>query len=162
MDSKVPLLLILPADPRSEVATGLLRALSRELSQRYDRVDDGSGHFQPEDVLVAGGVFLIGTLQGRAVACGAFRPLEDGAAEVKRMYVQPDCRGRGHARGLLAELERRAAECGYQRIRLETGLRQPEAIALYERAGYRRIGNFGVYLGDPRSVCFEKSLAAKP
>jgi ribosomal protein S18 acetylase RimI-like enzyme len=74
------------------------------------------------------------------------------------MFVAPDCRGRGYGRAILAELERLAAALGYTAARLETGSRQPEAIGLYERSGYRRIANFGMYVGSERSVCFEKRL----
>jgi ribosomal protein S18 acetylase RimI-like enzyme len=69
-----------------------------------------------------------------------------------------DCRGRGFSKLILAELERLAREAGYVTAWLETGDRQPEAIGLYERAGYRRIPNFGIYVGAARSLCFEKLL----
>ncbi len=70
------------------------------------------------------------------------------------MFVIPDCRGRGFSKLILAELEHRAARDGYRLLRLETGDRQPEAIKLYERCGYRRIANFGIYVDSARSVCF--------
>jgi GNAT superfamily N-acetyltransferase len=92
------------------------------------------------------------------VACGAFRPLEGEVCEIKRMFVAPDCRGRGYSRLVLAELERLAVGWGYTTARLETGDRQPEAIGLYEGAGYRRIPPYGIYVGSERSVCFEKQL----
>jgi GNAT superfamily N-acetyltransferase len=93
-----------------------------------------------------------------AVACGAFRPLERRVAEIKRMFVVPDCRGRGYSKGVLMELERLARKDGYTTVRLETANRQPEAIGLYERSGYQRIPNFGVYRNSTRSVCFEKQV----
>lgn len=145
-------------DPRIPEAAELIRALSDELARRYDYVDDGSGQFKPEDALIARSAFVVGRAKGRAVACGAFRPLEGDVAEIKRMFVVPACRGRGYARAILTELERLARESGYTIARLETADRQPEAIGLYERAGYRRIPNFGVYVGSERSVCFEKHL----
>jgi GNAT superfamily N-acetyltransferase len=147
---------ILAVDPRSTGATMLLQALSQELAERYDLVDDGSGHFKPEDVLVPRSVFLLGSVSGRPVACGALRPMDLEAAEIKRMYVVPFYRGRGYSRLILSELERQAAAMDYLRVRLETGVRQPEAIGLYERAGYRRIPNFGRYAGNLSSLCFEK------
>ena len=146
------------ADPRSAVASQLIGALSRELAARYDFRDDGSGHFNPEDAAGPRSEFLVGFVDGRPVACGAFRPMGEGAAEIKRMYVIPEQRGRGLSRLVLAELERRAATMGYRTARLETGTRQPEAIALYEGSGYRRIPSFGIYVGNPLSVCFEKDL----
>jgi GNAT superfamily N-acetyltransferase len=84
--------------------------------------------------------------------------MDESAVEVKRMFVEPDCRGRGIARRLLAELEECARRAGYSVARLETGVRQPEAIGLYESAGYRRIPNYGMYAGIADSACFEKSL----
>lgn len=74
------------------------------------------------------------------------------------MYVAPDVRRGGVGRGLLAEMERLAIEFGYRILRLETGNRQPEAIALYESSGFRRIAPYGCHVGDPLSVCFEKSV----
>jgi putative acetyltransferase len=145
-------------DPRSPEALELIRALSAELERRYDYADDGSGHFSPEDALTPRSVFLIGRVEGRAVACGAFRQLEGDIAEIKRMFVVPDCRGRGYSKAILTELERLARQDGYAAVRLETAERQPEAIHLYQRSGYQRIPNFGIYADSKRSVCFEKRL----
>jgi GNAT superfamily N-acetyltransferase len=147
-----------PADPRSPEAAGLIAELSHELARRYDFADDGTGHFRPEDALGPRAAFVLGRLADRAVACGAVRPLEGDVAEVKRMFVVPACRGRGFSRKVLAELERLAAAMGYTAVRLETGDRQPEAIALYERSGYHRVSNFGVYADNIHSHCFEKPL----
>lgn len=146
-------------DPHCFAATELIRALSLELAQRYDFADDGSAQFQPSDVLVPASGFVVGFLDDRPVACGAFRPLEGSTCEIKRMFVLEPERGQGYARAVLAKLERLAAEAGYTLARLETGDRQPEAIGLYERTGYRHIPNFGVFVGSPGSVCFEKQLA---
>jgi putative acetyltransferase len=145
-------------DACSADAARLIAALSAELARRYDYVDDGSGHFRPEDVAVPRSVFLVGRLGGRPVACGAVRPLEGDVGEVKRMYVEPAARGRGPSRRLLAALEEAARSMGYVALRLETAHRQPEAIRLYESAGYRRIEPFGIYAGSRRSLCFEKRL----
>jgi ribosomal protein S18 acetylase RimI-like enzyme len=105
---------------------------------------------------------VIATDGGRPVACGAYRPLDEHIAEIKRMYVEPTYRGRGLGRRVLADLEARARRDGYAVVRLETGSAQPEAIHLYESVGYRRIENYGVYQGSPRSVCFEKTLEPLP
>lgn len=150
---------VIAAAEACSVDAGVLNSqLSAELARRYDYVDDGSGHFRPEDVAGPRSVFLIGRLEDRPVACGAVRPLEGGVGEVKRMYVEPGVRGRGYSRRLLAALEDAARSIGYVALRLETGDRQPEAIRLYESAGYRRIEPFGIYVGSRRSVCFEKRL----
>jgi GNAT superfamily N-acetyltransferase len=82
-------------------------------------------------------------------------------AELKRMYVVPDARGRGVATALLSALEGAARDRGWTTLRLETGPRQPEAIALYTRAGYRPIEAFGAYTGAPEaadSLFYERSL----
>ena len=78
--------------------------------------------------------------------------------EIKRMFVLPDCRGRGVARAILAALEAEARRRGYARAILETGNRQTEAIALYHACGYDRIEPFRQYVGSEKSVCFGKNL----
>lgn len=82
----------------------------------------------------------------------------DGSAELKRMFVHPDARGRGLAAGLLGAVEAEAASTGVSTVQLETGPLQHAAIALYESRGYARIPNFGEYVGDPHSVCYAKTL----
>jgi GNAT superfamily N-acetyltransferase len=146
------------ADPRGREASELIDALSAELARRYDYAEDGSGGFKPEDALGPKGAFVIGHTGGRPVACGAIRPLEDKVAEVKRVFVQIDFRGRGYAKAIMNELERLARERGYTLVRLETGVRQPEAISLYEKLGYRRIQNYGEHFDSKMSVCYEKRL----
>jgi putative acetyltransferase len=145
------------ADPREGAATTLIAALIREMIQIYPD-EDGAGNFEPADVLVPRSTFLVGSLGGQPVACGGYRPLSPEIAEIKRLYVTPDYRGRGFARRILEELETRARRDGYSYARLETGILQPEAIRLYEKTGYHRIDEYGIYVGNPRSVCFEKVL----
>ena len=86
------------------------------------------------------------------------RPLDAESAEVKRMYVVKSARRKGIGRALLAELERQARGFGYRILRLETGNRQPEAVALYESCGFNRIPAFGKYIGNPVSICYEKAV----
>ena len=93
-----------------------------------------------------------------AVGCGAIKAQNSVTAEVKRMYVLETQRGKGLATQILTNLESWAKEIGYERCILETGIRQPEAIALYEKNGYKRIPNYGQYIGIKNSVCFEKLL----
>ena len=92
------------------------------------------------------------------VACGAIKEFEPNVMEVKRMYVTPEKRGKGIASKVLSSLENWARELGYQKCVLETGKRQPEAIALYSKNGYQIIANYGQYAGIENSVCFEKFL----
>ena len=92
------------------------------------------------------------------VGCGAIREHAKNAMEVKRMYTLEDHRGRGIATKILGELEIWASELGYYKCVLETGKRQPEAIALYKKSGYQVIPNYGQYVNVENSVCFEKKL----
>lgn len=93
-----------------------------------------------------------------AAGCGAIKEYERGVAEVKRMYVPEGHRGNGIASLILTELEKWAAELGYTKCILETGIRQPEAIGLYKKNKYIIIPNYGQYADVESSVCFEKGL----
>jgi putative acetyltransferase len=147
-------------NPLSDAASQLIRELSEDIVRRYAELgQDGSGSFSPNDVLVPRSAFLVARLEGQPVGCAALRPLDAEAAEVKRMYVAPSARRKGVGRQLLAELERLAGGFGYRILRLETGNRQPEAVALYESCGYCRIPAFGKYIGNPVSICYEKAVA---
>ncbi|MFN8243501.1 MAG: GNAT family N-acetyltransferase [Ferruginibacter sp.] len=95
------------------------------------------------------------------VGCGAFKPYESGTAEIKRMYVRPAFRGKGYASSVLQELEKWAAELGYRACVLETGKKQPEAIRLYQKAGFALIPNYGQYAGVENSVCMRKEVSNK-
>jgi len=145
-------------DPRGPEAAELISTLSAELARRYDYMEDGSGGFKPEDALGPRGAFVIGRIGGNPVACGAIRPLEEDVAELKRVFVKVDFRGRGYSKAIVNELERQARVRGYRVMRLETGVRQPEAISLYKSLGYHPIANYGEYRDSSLSVCFEKKL----
>lgn len=93
------------------------------------------------------------------VGCGAFKPFEENTVEIKRMFVQPEHRGKGIAGMVLGELERWAAEINSTTCVLETGKKQPEAIRLYERSGYRVMPSYGQYVNVENSVCMKKSIA---
>lgn len=92
------------------------------------------------------------------VACGAFKVIETDTVEIKRMYTLPEHRSKGHASSILKALEAWAEEENYSIAVLETGKRQPEAIALYKKNGYHIIPNYGQYAGIENSVCFQKKL----
>jgi putative acetyltransferase len=89
-------------------------------------------------------------------ACGALKEFAANTIEIKRMYTAPGCRGKGIATMVLAELEKWAAELSYKKCILETGKKQPEAIGLYKKNGYKSIPNYGQYAGIVNSVCCEK------
>jgi len=98
---------------------------------------------------------------GRVVGTAAFVEGMDATAELKRMFVSPSARGLGVAGSLLAAVETRARLLGVARLRLETGEPQAAAIALYLKHGFAHIPQFGQFVGDPTSVCMEKSLAPR-
>jgi ribosomal protein S18 acetylase RimI-like enzyme len=116
----------------------------------------------PAEFAPPAGLFLVGLLDGVAVAMGGWRRLADaqGQAEIKRMYVVPTARRRGLAERVLAELERTAAEAGITCLVLNTGPEQPAAVAMYERNGYAPVTPFGHYACHPNALFFGKALPA--
>jgi len=92
------------------------------------------------------------------VGCGAIRAFDSISMEIKRMYTLPELRAKGIATEILSELENWAVELGYRICVLETGKKQPEAIHLYLKNGYKQIPNYGQYTGIENSLCFEKKL----
>lgn len=142
-------------DPNGEGATRLIHDLCAELSVRYGTAPS---LFSPDEALAPRSAFIVARLGGQPIGCGVLRRIDEATAEVKRMYVAPNGRRRGIARRILRALEELATGFNYRAIRLETGIEQPEAIGLYESSGYHRIPAYGHHIGDPRSVCFEKSI----
>ena len=145
-------------DPRSLDVQRLLSAFVDEVKKRYDSPPADVGLFDPELVAVPRSIFLVARDDGNAVGCGALVPLDETVVEVKRMFVAPQKRGHGIARRILDELERLAREFDYDAMRLETGVRQPESIALYVKGGFYRIPNFPPFEDDASAVCFEKRI----
>lgn len=96
-----------------------------------------------------------------AAGCGCFKAFDEKIAEIKRLFVLPEHRGKGIARKIVQALEEWAWERSYNTCILETGDKQPEAIALYERMGYQRVENFGPYQGMSESICFSKSISKR-
>lgn len=138
------------------VSAALIEAVQQVYVVRYGGRD--ATPVDPAEFSPPGGLFLVGRLGGEPVACGGWRVLAPGIAELKRMYVAPGFRGRGLSRILLATLEDTARAAGIRSLHLETGHRQPEAIRLYETSGYTRIAKYGVYRNDPGSTCLGKTL----
>jgi GNAT superfamily N-acetyltransferase len=147
-------------DLLSSVAQRLILALNTELESRYP--EDGANFFRldHDEVSEGRGAFLVAYVAGSPVGCGAVRRIDPGVVEVKRMYVEPTSRGRGVGRQILDALEAHARRLGASRLVLETGPRQPEAIALYRRAGFVEIPLFGQYMGSRFSVCMAKVVSS--
>jgi putative acetyltransferase len=154
-----PICVVRRAHPSAPEALRLVRQLWEELGALYPEVNGSP--FSPNDIVGERTAFVVAWWDGEPAGCGAFQPISDGesgVAEIRRMYVEPRLRRRRISSAILAELERLARERGYAVVRLETGLRQPNAIRFYETSGYRRIEPFGRHRGDPLSICFEKIL----
>jgi putative acetyltransferase len=139
-------------------ARRLIAALDAHLSSRYAPDQMFGRNLRPEHLEPGLGTFVIARVDGLAIGCGALRRRDATTGEVKRMYVEPERRGQGVAKQILEHLEAAAQDMGAQRLVLETGIHQTEAIGLYRRAGFSSISCFGEYEGSPTSVCFEKTI----
>ena len=144
-------------------ALALIEAVQEEYVARYGGRDDTP--LDPDMFDPPRGSFFVGYVDDVPVASGAWRRRDDveafgttATAEIKRMFVVREARGAGHARAVLSTLERTAAAAGARAMVLETGSAQPEAIALYESAGYTAIPPFGHYAWSPHNRCFAKLL----
>lgn len=144
---------------RTDSGDAAFRALVTELDKDL-AIRDGDDHsFFAQYNKIASIKHVVVVMDGPTpVGCGAFKPFEPDAVEIKRMYVPPSHRQKGIASLVLRELERWADELNHKRCVLETGEKQPEAIALYAKWGYLVIPNYGQYVGVESSVCFEKRL----
>ncbi len=144
--------------PRQDDVVALIRASDALMQSLYPAE---SNHLVDIEALARPDVhFLVAREHGRALGCGAFVLGQGGQAEMKRVFVDPAARGKGVARAIMEELERAAADSGVSLMQLETGIHQPEAIALYRRFGYVERGPFGGYKPDPLSLFMEKRLAS--
>ncbi|MBF4622401.1 GNAT family N-acetyltransferase [Clavibacter sp. VKM Ac-2542] len=154
------MLTVTPESPRQDDVLPLLRqaddfALALYPAENYHALDVG-------DLERPGVTFLVARHDGRAVGTAAVVDGGDGSAELKRVFVTDAARGLGVGRALLVAAEERARALGAHVMRLETGLPQTAAIAMYERGGYRHVPRFGKYAEDPTSVCMERDLRVAP
>ena len=145
-------------DPELPPASEFLSEMRAELNDVYEtfsRLDNPP--LSPGELRPPSGAYLVGYEAGVAVAGGGVRRLDDGVAEIKRMFVRPGARSRGVARALLAALEATARELGYARVRLDTGPKQQHGLLLYRSAGYADVPAYN----DNPFACFwgEKQLA---
>lgn len=143
-----------PADPDDADAHLLIAELDAALAAICG--DSGSRSFDANDVRGPRSVFLLVRDEaGKAVGCGALRPIAGDVAEIKRMYARP---ATGAGRHVLAALEKCARKFGYAEVRLETRRVNLRAAAFYERNGYRVIPNYGQYIGRDNAICLAKEL----
>jgi putative acetyltransferase len=142
----------------SSDARRLIGALDAGLAELYPPEQRFGPNLKAEHLEGGHGTFLVARDGGRAVGCGAIRLLDPMTAEAKRMYVEPDQRGKGVGRAVLAGLEAAAKQLGVRRLVLETGIYQDAALSLYRRAGFTQIDCWGEYASSPTSICFEKRL----
>ena len=138
------------------VAQALIGRVQQEYVQRYGGPDGAvvdAAEFAPP-----AGLFLVAEVDGVPAGCGAWRVHAPGVVEVKRVYVDPAFRRRGLARRLMSALEESAASAGHTAVVLNSGGRQPEALALYAGLGYTPVPGFGVYAHAPGAVFLGKDL----
>jgi len=143
------------APPDAPEVRRLFEASDRYLLGLYDA--DQAYLTSPDDLSAGNAIVFLAFREDVAVGCGVLLA-QPGYGEIKRVYVDEAARGLGAGRQIVAHIERAAAAAGVGRVRLETGIRQPEAFALYRSCGYVEIGAFGDYKPDPVSVFMEKRL----
>ena len=133
----------------------LVKYLDADLAERDGKDHPFYAQFNKIDKLK---YVIVAYENSKPVSCGAMKEYKPGIVEIKRMYTLPEKRGKGIASKVLAELEIWAAELDYDKCILETGKKQPEAVKLYKKNGYRSIPNYGQYAGIENSLCFEKEI----
>jgi len=141
-------------NPTSSEAIKLTVELFNELEEIYGkgRIEDFTS--ENEEFIY----FILVYYNSETIGCGSLRHFREETAEIKRMYVKKEFRCNGISKLILTDLENTAKEKNYKRIVLETGIRQPEAVNLYQKYMYKRINCYGRYADDPESICFQKYI----
>lgn len=143
------------ASSDSPEVTLLSDELHKELEQIYDEGVIESFKEENEQMLI---FYVVYNESEIAVGCGALKHFDESTAEIKRMYVKKEFRGKGISKKILSGLEEHAKLMNYKRLILETGLKQPEAMSLYHKSGYKPLKCYGRHADDPDSRCFEKKI----
>lgn len=143
-------------NPDTADAIVLINELEAHLAPLYPA--ESRHGFSVEKLLAEDVPFFLLRYDGTPACCGGVKLFGTAYAEIKRMYVRPRFRGMGFGKLMLNHLAEYALANGVKLLRLETGVYQREAIALYERMGFRRIPPFGAYKEDPLSLCYEKQI----
>ena len=142
-------------DSNSQDFLDLVTQLDADLSQRNGTLQ---ATYNKYNIIQHIDTVVVAYCNHLPVGCGCFKAYDERTAEIKRMYVKPENRGEGVSKQILAELEKWALELGFTKTILETGIKQPEAIGLYNESGYSRIPNYGQYSAMQNSICFSKRL----
>lgn len=142
-------------DAENDDLLSLVALLDEELKLR-----DGEDHYFFAQFNKLAGIIgaVVAYVDDEPVGCGAFKQFSESEAEIKRMFVMPESRGQRIAVNILTELESWARQEQFTACVLETGFKQPEAIALYKRSGYTEIPNYGQYVDVATSVCMRKAI----
>jgi GNAT superfamily N-acetyltransferase len=143
----------------SPVARALVAAVQQEYVTRYGGPDEAV--VDPAEFVPPAGLFLVAEVDGEPGGCGAWRVHSPGVVEVKRVYVAPSARRLGLAGLLMDALESSAALAGHRSVVLNSGDRQPEALALYARRGYGPVPGYGIYADSPGAVFLGKQLTGE-
>lgn len=133
----------------------LITELDGDLNNRYG---DLQGQYNAFNHIEQNNTVIVAYEDNRAVGCGCFKKLDDATVEIKRIFVKPTHRGQGIAAKMVTKLEDWAKSLNYSAAQLETGIKQTEAISLYQKLGYIIIDNYGQYVGNKNSVCMRKEL----
>lgn len=146
---------IIRTNPQNKDFINLVKELDAYLKITDEDEHDFYNQFNNIDVL---NEVILAYNNGAIVGCGAIKKFDNISAEVKRMYVSKEYRGKGFAQNILKELEIWAKELDFKKCILETGKRQVEAVHFYHKCNYKVIPNYGQYTGMENSICFEKKL----
>lgn len=127
-------------------------------SELFDRYQAAQARYDKYNKIELNDTVILVYIEGTPAGCGCFKQYDNETAEIKRMFVSTNFRGKGISKIILKELEKWASEKGFSKTILETGKKQHEAIGLYKNSGYHPMDNFGQYKDFPTSVCFKKDL----
>jgi len=142
-------------DSSNEEFIDLVRCLDKDLTEING---ERQNYYNQYNVLPLIQTVVVIKKDELPIGCGCFKEYDSNSIEIKRMYINPQNRGKGYSKMILEELEKWAFELGYTRTLLETGHNQVEALGLYNRFGYHQISNYGQYVNVKNSVCFEKAI----
>jgi putative acetyltransferase len=146
---------IIQTDSTNDNFRILISKLDKELFNRYGQIQNS---FKKQNIIETSAKVILVKVDDKPVGCGCYKKYNEDTVEIKRMYIDTKFRGQGLSKIILGELENLAKESGYKNTILETGNKQPEAIGLYKKSGYKLIENYGKYKGIETSICMTKQI----